>query len=699
MLESRMSQASIGVAKAVPFPVDFKERHHDRIFKQVSFPGENGTYRLRTINAGLRTESTVVQKHVNLNIPMDSVDGQLFRVKAVLNTPIHGVEESYWLTLHHTDYTDVVQPLNQYRIRGVSNEGWKSDWVYSELRNDRNELLVYEMLYDLLDILTTVRDGEIETLLSLFAEDAFKSYMVKDERIMYFAELTAAERLDHQIQERTETEGNRRFDFSEDVVTKMHELFATIGKLLGYEFKESFMASPKEFSEILKMYRLKDRFMKNPGEMVSMIVEVFLQEYLDKIVRRASIEVLAENGENKEIYLEGNYDLDVKGELLRSAYHIMPHDNFVMSANGTVQLIIGPVVWETVDYGYLESAIEDLKFFKKEITEILTTEPSEQISMFMRLFVEEGFFPYLLADQRLAQLSIDLSDEVQKLNAKNDNIVEYDLYGYDYNNRFMFIFDIARNLIRGDGSHYEDYFVSLLDHLARRMTEEKHILLDYCFSEFIEVLAEMGERIEAGYKKINRAYSDSVMVEANELTPSMEDMINPLVQSEATSVFIEDQYRVVPAAESFIYDKLDLLFGEQHHTSSTPSVNAYDLFSFASFETHEMRNTLRNSLSEYYSLLPVERTGYRLKDKHQFSESLNVDLMDGLYPNYLPQLKDPYARSIQEAKDIKILPDLKDKYVIPGRERVQYALGDGFDKGWPLGTFKLGVNTLKGVST
>jgi hypothetical protein len=68
------------------------------------------------------------------------------------------------------------------------------------------------------------------------------------------------------------------------------------------------------------------------------------------------------------------------------------------------------------------------------------------------------------------------------------------------------------------------------------------------------------------------------------------------------------------------------------------------------------------------------------------------DMYYNLFKHFL---RDPNRYPILERKEQEFLHELRDMFILDGEDAVIYALGD-MEGGWPVGVFRLGINTLRG---
>ncbi len=681
---------------AEPFTVDLGDVNNERTFKQVRFPGEEGTYRLRVVNLGNDLGSTVTQKHVNTGIQLSNINGEVFRVKAVLDQEIDGISESHWLTLHHTNSSDILA-LNQYRIRGVSEEGYLSDWVYSNLKDNDNETIIYEMLYDLLDIIMTTRDADIEAFLSYVVEDAYKSLLEKEKTsITYLFDQT--EKLTADMSESKSINQDIDNSHLENYQIQLKDLFNLIGQNMATEFKEVFMSSSDEFVSILKMYKASDAFKNRMNDLTTMVVEVFLEDALDRIIENSKIELLVENEGNQSIFLEGSYNLDIKSELVRSSYDIMPTDDFFLNANSTVQLIIGPVLSEEITYQYVEQLHSDLRYFKNEMLEVIVAEPTEEVLMLVKMYLNEGVFPYLMIDQMSALVSTEIMDQADLVEKIGSSIVDYSVITESGYEKYMIIKDVVDELIIGGlPPKIDKYFIGLTEKLSSKMSSTAYVLVQYGIDEVYDVIEHIGENLQHGYRRIKKDNQENFTAILKDDSYKARSSLEPKAYEEE-KVGIEDKHSY-HVKETKKYEEIFQFLNEEivkYYEKSNVRMNDNIMISIA--EKSSLIGRLIQRLSEYYTVQSSEKVSLSSNRKSLLLESMQVKTDYAFNPVYLPYLSDRRNKEIEELPVyIEIHPQLVDIYEISGKEKIQYALGNEFDEGWPLGIFELGTNTLKGA--
>jgi hypothetical protein len=694
MLESKLSIAASATARAVPFPVDFKDQSDDRLYRQVVFPGTVGTYRIRAKGKNLKTLSTVIRRAVETGIPIENVDGKRFRIKAVLSESIDGVSESYWLTMHHQDYADLIQDHNQYRVRGVTKQGWYTDWVYSELRDRENRLEIFQLLHDILDLAAMVYDDELETFLTTLVQDSFHAILFQEGSPLYALGLDSLEQVEHYLQEQIKTTSNQAIPgVDEKFVARIEGMMQHISSKLHESFKEMLCTTINEDSNILKRYQRQDVFTQSLSDLAGLLVQHYLEEAIEKVVQSTKIEVFLDNEENQQIYLEGHYNFDIKGELLRHSYTLMPEDRFFLNATSTVQLIAEPVARESMDYQMISSLRQSLLLFKKLVSETLEVHPSEEISKFLRMIMKDLYVPHLIVDQRLAEITIDLDDTRDKVQV-DDAVVEYDLESEDGIFRTLLVRDMVKTLLLNDVHLRRSYEIELIDELIRLVTDRTALYINNHWIEYFDCISLMGEQFAAHYNAIFADQKEDIAFDLQDETDLLPDF-SPS-KNEVLSLLNGEILNISPTLTQSLSDHLNMKLDDLLYIRPWTQKQMLDELTFESFDSVSGRLDLISSLYDYFDIGPEERIEKHFDLVSSPSEYLQMTFSRNVSPTYLPHPKDSYGRDKQESCDILMLSDIKDKYELNGKERVLYALGEMSDTGWPLGKFKIGTNTLKG---
>jgi|GEM_PF-5091939 len=680
------------------FPIRSKEPHDDRIFKHITFPDNHDslTLRLRTINRNYITESSVLQKQIRTNISSSDLEKDIFRVKAVLSQSDHGILESHWVTQKEINALSV-STHNQYRIRGISRENWKSDWVYSELRDAENDLIIYNMLYDILDLLMSVHDDQIDYVMDYIVRDTFLQ-IIKENIPQFSTSLEQEELLEANIEEIVSFLASHLQNHpKEQMVTELGEAFLILSRELKKEFQESVMASPLEFSDLYRSYRLLEQYQHKKNDALYLLVDIFLEDRLEKILQNADIEVLLQNQEEMGIYLNGKYDFNIKNELITSMYHASPNENFVTSLNDAVQLLSEPIVYEHLVY-----------------------QKDESVEKFMRLALRELYAPFAAIDIRLAELEHALED-AYGLDIIG-NVIEYATKIDDYELRNLLLNDIISSVIQGDLDMKKDYEIWILDHMLNLFKDSrKALLIEYRFPEFFEVIMDIGESFRHTYRTTLEQTHESM---TNEITESSR------IHATAWGSLLKESYTIALQSTHQLAKVKDIKdYHENTHIGLLDYAEMYCKWLKKQIDESfiaMIRNHVKHHLTDIeqdiqedllsnpldIAWLHVIQTHFSIHDESLISLRGSVDQEviisnweQDEYKSILPKevyhnlfkhhLRDPNKYRILEKKQTELSHELRDVFKMDGTDIVQYALGD-ITKDWPLGVFRLGTNTLKG---
>src|SRR5690606_16514448 len=154
------------------------------------------------------------------------------RIRAKLSMAIDGVKESHWVTQQHKNDLQA-ESFNHFRIRGVSHEGIRSDWVYSNIKNFQNEDILFQLLHDVLDIVLQTNDDHLEHLIETVMYDAM--------HLLYRDDKPGLQN------ERVSNE------YIEAAITEIVRLLASD---IHQGLKEKLTSSVQEFTEFLRAYKV-----------------------------------------------------------------------------------------------------------------------------------------------------------------------------------------------------------------------------------------------------------------------------------------------------------------------------------------------------------------------------------------------------------------------------------------------------------
>lgn len=738
-----------------PFPNGYVPNiNEDKLFKHVVFHTDKDVSKVRVTAVGHDWTASTESEQKTVELPLDSWNPSKdnVRIKAVLNPPVDGVEESHWVQLRFVGEHEA-KKMNQFRVRGVSDQGWKSRWVYSELRNDENDLVAFELLYDLLDVLLYTHEHDLDALLDTAVKDTFTNllYNQAKKEIGYsysydFDDLKKSQFLETL---NIKGQGNEMFDFligagiSEDSLaeikkeyfqfieskrTTIDEISKIVSHLLRKEFRELLHSSPSELFEFSKTYRMLDRYQTSNEDFIYLILEQFLDDRYEKVIEETEFRALLSNDEEMHLLLQSVCEFDVKSELISHAYDLGLDDHFVTVINDAVKLISEPLVYENVN---IHSKEETFKF--------------------LRMALQEAFVPFLIMEQRLYEINTDLSDETSF--DTGDKLIEYstihsgDNSSEEYMIRHLFIEEMIEMLIN-DMDIVNSYHAELVDQIINMVNKEKIALfIEYDPIEFIEVFSKISEDFKYEYKTLLNSQDENISTTLNE-SISSQDLKDSKIISDHKSAKLVDKLnqQVLTTKGSATEDIHSVLSDDVNIYELTNDSYHYEMISSGIEEEFEyqslmngrsLRDALHSKTQELHIIMSlleqsyiqdsahaglIDETNIQNRASHIHQEiakriALQVELLnkdttlyeskneskhveklavyDNLYNlNPLDNLLKVYKEFKEQHLDVDRLDDFFE-IMWNLKEDVVVYLGD-LGGAWPLGQFILGTSTLKG---
>ncbi len=680
------------------FPIRTHDPHNDRVFKHITFPADEDYehFRIQVINRNLESELIIAQKSITISLNESDKVAQAYRIKSVLSDQDHGVKESHWLSQKDA-ISSAVSSHNQYRMRGISTDGWKSDWIYSELKDMDNELIVYNMLYDIIDLIASVHDDQLDYMMDYIVKDTFIKLMsdqFPDSLSLLDIEEAKAAGVQEVLQMVSKSE---EIKSSEVLLTKIGEGFLSLLDVMKTEFKENVFSGYQEFSDLYQMYRLLDQYRNKNTDLATLILEIFLEDRFEKLIQKTNIEVLLKNEEETGIYIKDAMEFDVKKELIDSVYHSSPNDGFVTKLNDAVQLLSEPIVYENLVY-------------KKD----------EQVEKFLRLALVEIYAPIVSADTRLLELESELED------VHGDHIfsklVEFAIINEGFEMRHMLLNDILRATIKGDLDLTVDYEAHIVDHLLNSLNDyNKSLLIDYHFDEMVDIFLEAGESFRYEYRKAFHENKESKQASLSEKMSSSNSYLKiPLREKFYSSLKSSEELSKIKSSTtlsdnshvSFIDQAIALhtLFKESieeqtktHLRDSFVQDEVYSDLKWAESQQILSKDSFSvNEMIKYFqekeSVVLSQQEKHLLKLIHlnsKESEDIQVGLNFLYYNLFKHSLRSPNRFPMLDKYSVSIMPNLNDLFIMDVEDVVSYGLGS-MDEDWTLGVFRLGRNTLKG---
>ena len=694
------------------FPDSFQKTHDDRLFKHVTFQETNSDVQLRVhpVDHNWQTLEGSQQKSVILSdTNWDPLTDKL-RIKTVLSVDIEGVQESFWLHQHQINYTEA-QSLNQYRIRGVDPSGIKSDWVYSKLRDEDNDLVVYELLHDLLNVLMQTKEEDLEVALEAYTEDVlthiFLNQLPQEKALSYqsIQELQYATSIDAQEAYDILQQLNKMT--KEEKQTKISELSSIIGNIMKKSIIDTFTSSPEELFTFAKVYKLFDHVNMKKDDFLATFIEYYLEEQMDSIVKQTNLEVFLQNDEKLTLLLQSAFAFDVQHELISHAYQITFNDRFVTLIQDTVKLFTEPFVYEA-----------------------LTSEQNEEISQFLRMAIQELYLPCRILEERGALIETDLFDQHHQEPASD--VVEYDTILHDsntneiYTMKQLLLKDLFEFVVEQEEAT-DDVYAYLLDHILNMINFPNiSLYLDYHPVEFLEIVANIKESFTHAYQTWKALYSKSITVnlkEAQSLKPLYNsDSIQKAYQIKTKEIYAIEKEKKNEKQQETIYSILQELHESQNQAihykqeaflstawNEKSEINSVKKQHDAQNEKVNIQCNSSSQINSYKKTFIKNATTYlALHDLLNYVDQKKQKIIyehDHLDMSFLymvifqQQPKDSMQNIWNESQEIDIDADRQDSFYTSIytqlQEKIDVVLGD-LGEGWPLGVFVLGENTLEG---
>lgn len=288
-----------------------------------------------------------------------ALDGGRYRVRSVLENPEKGVRESYW-TAGRSAEMDIMSSLVQYRVRGVSDSGKSSKWVYSNLMTDEGEALLFQLLSDLADTMDWMDDESVEYMMNKFLEELYKNDWL----------------------DRGAT-AERRYEVEEAVKQGIQEIVSLFGEHTK-TFRDIVRAEPEELALLFKMYGTSD---VNPSNMKDELFAVFygyLEDQIDWLYTDGQIDAFGE-GDNPFAAVSDKFDLKVLAEKAQEAWNLFPEDHVHFHFRDLVSLARDPVVNERFAMGQSERTLNTFLF----ALSVMWALPEDHLSMDLANLVED----------------------------------------------------------------------------------------------------------------------------------------------------------------------------------------------------------------------------------------------------------------------------------------------------------------------
>lgn len=626
-----------------------KHSHLDRSFKTISLPLDDNKVRIKAIGQDGNEVALIEQKTVNLDISKDEYESSnpIFRVKAKLSMAVDGIKESEWVTFK-TLKGNELQEINQYRIRGVTKNNSVTDWVYSNIKTKENEDILFELIHDLLEILDTVQDDEIEYMFDSLVQDMFISYFQDDE-----------------------THLERNYDLDNKRAIKLKEMKKLLKNKLQDDFRENVVSSFSYFSDLMRTYQILDRFEAENKDFLAYVLEAYLDDKLEKIIQEINYEAILQGDEELQALLREVYHFNIKRSVTQLFHEIKPEENFVTNITDIVKLFTEPEAFEELGYQARE----------------------EYYNLFSTL-IKDIYLPLVSMVDLTALVEAEFEDEVSI--EKEDYLVEYELTVGDDIFKNNFLRDILSMLFKEKDLEMDIFPIFSEIFIYPKLERKINLWLEYKPVEFIEYLLNVSENVEAHLKTLekNNIHLINANINENHLHQNACKKINiryliELHQNESINILNTTKRKekqemlvihlvlknIAELKKNFNYfnDVFQFILSDYVTSKKTKGDISYKESSSLLFEdSYKLLELLEFVFGQEW-----KRIGFKLH-----SEQV-----------YLPNLYDDILQFMNDYLDIKLNPNCKDSYILKAKEDVRYFLGELNGKD-VLGKFILGESTL-----
>lgn len=626
-----------------------KHSHLDRSFKTISLPLDDNKVRIKAIGQDGNEVALIEQKTVNLDISKDEYESSnpIFRVKAKLSMAVDGIKESEWVTFK-TLKENELQEINQYRIRGVTKNNSVTDWVYSNIKTKENEDILFELIHDLLEILDTVKDDEIEYMFDSLVQDMFISYFQDDE-----------------------THLERSYDLDNKRAIKLKEMKKLLKNKLQDDFRENVVSSFSYFSDLMRTYQILDRFEAENKDFLAYVLEAYLDDKLEKIIQEINYEAILQSDEELQALLREVYHFNIKRSVTQLFHEIKPAENFVTNITDIVKLFTEPEAFEELGYQARE----------------------EYYNLFSTL-IKDIYLPLVSMVDLTALVEAEFEDEVSI--EKEDYLVEYELTVGDDIFKNNFLRDILSMLFKEKDLEMDIFPIFSEIFIYPKLERKINLWLEYKPVEFIEYFLNVSENVEAHLKTLekNNIHLINANINENHLHQNACKKINiryliKLHQNESINILNTTNRK---EKQEMLVIHLVL----KNIAELKKNFNYFDdVFQFILSDYVTSKKTKGDiSYKESSSLLSED--SYKLLELLEFifgQEWKHIGFKFHSEQVYLPNLYDDILQFMNDYLDIKLNPNCKDSYILKAKEDVRYFLGELNGKD-VLGKFILGESTL-----
>lgn len=587
-----------------PFPNGYIDTgYEDKLFKHVLFNTQSSPSKFRIKSIGHDWTEIFEVNTRNVEIPLSdwNFTKDKFRIKSVLSKSDNGILESRWVEQKLLG-ENRKRKLNQFRVRSITEEGLRSKWVYSEIKDDEDDLVVFQLLHDILDVMSIAHEQDFTAIIETSLSDILigllngskmsdirwlKTLDIKEETRYLLEESVSASGMgQHQIQllksigtnESIINEIMRDYlKFQEEREIKINEAVSLVSKYFKKNLIEQKKFSKEEIALHAKLYKLKD--VSNMDVLDGMLEHIFLitiEDAYEKAIADSNLVALLQNDEEILSILTDMYTIEAESSLTELFNDVEFVDDFVTFFSDGLKLVLEP--------NFNEDKIS--KVFEEAVPTLL-------------LIYKDVFIPLSKLETTMADLFSELDDDATELyNKINSSFNNIKLEYYDENTNETswlteeYLVEIFEYLLITDGEVENQINPNLFSIVIGAMKKDYlKMFITFDPVEAIEYITGIVENLKISGSKLNDMSLEEYHLNWSEQTSTL-DLI-----SEGS---IEDTRKLT--------NKEDVLLTNKTIPKSADNIKR--LFRQESYQIMDLTNFKK--ILENYTLLILE--GHTIQD-------------------------------------------------------------------------------------
>ncbi len=624
----------------------------DRSFKTIELPliSEDDSIRVKAYDDKQNLAADIKQKLLTVDVKYED---DVYRVRSHLSMKDHGVRSSHWIR-NASEADNDLQKFNQYRIKGTSNQG-DSNWVYSNIKTDKNEEILFELIHDLIEVLDMTQDDKIEYIFDSLFEDLFINLTKKDEASM-----------------------GKVYDNFYDVSAKISEAKKMIKTQTQKSFQENVVASLDYFSSLLRHYKIIDKFESEKEDFLALVIESFLEDQFENILNETGYEAIIKEDDSTHIIIQDLFNFDTQKSFISTLYSMDVEDLFIINVSDAVQIIREPEVFER-----------------------LNVNSKEDYFNLFSIFLEDIYSPLYSLIEMTALISMEAEDFVES--DFNDLTSGYQIRENDDISEVFILEDLLKILSHDKDDILSEMLVDLSETILSPKIEKKLSLwIDYAPLEFIEYIIDVAENSKI--KNTSRENKFDEVLQTNMSEKS--NLYKPFAYydfKENIKVNINTIYNIIEKFEqNDIKEEVAFYLIDSYLLkSNTYSKLVEDIFPLFINDNIDLKDTSYDIYSDMLKkIFMIEESSVDLTSFfNEFNKNIKTGIAMDSESLYKANFKDLYGhtilKSMTEYNEWSLDQFMNDIYILDLQDEVGYILGDVGGSS-SLGRFILGQSTLRG---